>query len=154
MAINGISAEARKEVAQGLSELLADTYTLYLKTHGYHWNVTGPMFGTLHVMFEEQYAEMAAAVDEIAERIRALDHHAPGSFAEFKPLTEIAEASGVPEAMEMVKDLIAGHETLITRARGLVSTAEEVEDVATADLVTTRIDAHEKAAWMLRATAS
>ncbi len=154
MAINGISAEARKEVAQGLSELLADTYTLYLKTHGYHWNVTGPMFGTLHVMFEEQYAEMAAAVDEIAERIRALDHHAPGSFAEFKPLTVIAEASGVPEAMEMVKDLIAGHETLITRARGLVSTAEEVEDVATADLVTTRIDAHEKAAWMLRATAS
>lgn len=155
MATNtGISAEARKEVAQGLSELLADTYTLYLKTHGYHWNVTGPMFRTLHLMFEEQYVELGAAVDEIAERIRALDHHAPGSFAEFKPLTEVSEASGVPEAMEMVKDLVKGHETLIARARALVTTAEEVDDVATADLVTSRIDAHEKTAWMLRSTAA
>lgn len=150
----GITAEARKEIAQGLSGLLADTYTLYLKTHGYHWNVTGPMFRTLHLMFEEQYVELAAAIDEIAERIRALDSHAPASFAEFKALSEIPEADGVPEAMEMVKDLIEGHETLITNARELVGTAEEADDVATADLVTTRIDVHEKTAWMLRATAS
>ncbi len=154
MTNNGISAEARKEIAQGLSELLADSYILYLKTHGYHWNVTGPMFRTLHLMFEEQYVELGAAVDEIAERIRALDHHAPASFAEFKALAEIPEADGVPEAMEMVKDLAKGHETLIKRARLLVTTAEEAEDVATADLVTTRIDVHEKTAWMLRATAS
>lgn len=150
----GITAEGRKEVAEGLSELLADTYTLYLKTHGYHWNVTGPMFRTLHLMFEEQYVELGAAVDEIAERIRALGRHAPASFAEFKALGEIPEADGVPEAMEMVKDLIEGHETVIKGARDLVAMAEEANDVATADLVTTRIDTHEKTAWMLRATAS
>lgn len=149
-----IADEARKEIAQGLSELLADSYTLYLKTHGYHWNVTGPMFRSLHLMFEEQYVELGTAVDEIAERIRALDAHAPASFAEFKVLSAIPEADGVPDAMEMVKDLSKGHETLIERARKLVTAAEEADDVATADLVTGRIDVHEKTAWMLRATAS
>lgn len=151
---NGITAEARKEISEGLSGLLADTYTLYLKTHGYHWNVTGPMFRNLHLMFEEQYVELGTAVDVIAERIRALGSHAPASFTEFKALSEIPEADGVPEAMDMVKDLIKGHETLVKGARALVTTAEEADDVATADLVTTRIDTHEKTAWMLRATAS
>ena len=150
----GITAEARKEIAEGLSGLLADTYTLYLKTHGYHWNVTGPMFRTLHVMFEEQYVELGAAVDDIAERIRALGSHAPASFAEFTALSDIPEADGVPEALEMVRDLVDGHETLIKGARELVALAEEADDVATADLVTTRIDAHEKTAWMLRSTAA
>ena len=151
---NGISAETRKNLAEGLAGLLADTYTLYLKTHGYHWNVTGPMFRTLHLMFEEQYEELGGAVDEIAERIRSLDHFAPASFSEFSSLTEIAEAEGVPEAMEMVKDLADGHQTLAKRARELVTAAEEADDVATADLMTGRVDVHEKTAWMLRATAA
>ena len=150
---NGITDEARKELAEGLAELLADTYGLYLKTHGYHWNVEGPMFRTLHLMFEEQYQELATAVDDIAERIRALGRYAPASYTEFASLSEIPEAKSVPEAMEMVKDLADGHEALVARARKLVSAAEEANDVATADLVTGRIEVHEKTAWMLRSTA-
>jgi starvation-inducible DNA-binding protein len=146
MEINtGISDTARKEIAEGLSRLLADTYTLYLKTHGYHWNVTGPMFRSLHLMFEEEYLELRDAVDEIAERVRALDHKAPGSYK---------EDSGDPEALEMVRRLVAGHETVIRTAREVVEIAEAADDVATADMATGRIEVHEKTAWMLRATAS
>jgi starvation-inducible DNA-binding protein len=150
----GIAGEARKEIAEGLSRLLADTYTLYLKTHGYHWNVKGPMFRTLHLMFEEEYMELRDAVDEIAERILALGHPAPASYAEYAQIGSVDDEAGSPEAMEMVRRLVQGHEAVIRTARAVVKTAEAAGDVATADLTTTRIEIHEKTAWMLRATAS
>jgi starvation-inducible DNA-binding protein len=155
MEINtGITDSAREEIAEGLSRLLADTYTLYLKTHNYHWNVTGPMFRSLHLMFEEEYMDLREAVDVIAERIRALDHPAPGSYAEFAKLSSVADEAGAPDAMEMVRRLVDGHEAVIRTARPLVETAEAGGDVATADLATERIEVHEKTAWMLRSTAS
>lgn len=150
----GITEEARTEIAAGLSRLMADTYTLYLTTHGYHWNVTGPLFHSLHQMFEDEYLELWAAVDVIAERIRALDSLAPGSSTEIAALTSVEEGGGSPEALEMVARLVAGHETVIRTAREVVETAEEGGDVATADLATGRIEIHEKTAWMLRATNS
>lgn len=155
MEINtGIPDTARKEIAEVLSRLLADTYTLYLKTHGYHWNVTGPMFRSLHLMFEEQYVELRDAVDEIAERIRAVGYLAPASYRELARLTTVPEAEGTPEALDMVRSLVEGHEAVIRTARGLVDTAEAGGDVATADLASERLEVHEKTAWMLRATAS
>lgn len=150
----GLAEGDRKEIAQQLSALLADTYTLYVKTHGYHWNVSGPMFRSLHLMFEEQYTELQEAVDVIAERILALGHPAPGSYGEFASLATVKDEEGVPEAMEMVRRLVDAHEATIRTARALVETAESAGDVATADLATQRIDIHEKTAWMLRATAS
>ena len=146
----GIGAEDRKAVAHGLSKLLADSYTLYLKTHNYHWNVTGKMFATLHNLFEEQYSELASAVDEIAERIRALGEFAPGSYSDYSELAQVKEAKGVPEALGMVQDLLESHETVARTARSVFSAAEKGNDEATIDLLTTRIQLHEKTAWMLR----
>jgi starvation-inducible DNA-binding protein len=143
---------ARAGIADALSRLLADTYTLYLKTQNYHWNVEGPQFHALHTMFEEQYIELRTAVDRIAERIRALGHPAPGSYAEYAGLTKIAEAApGIAGASDMVDALASGHEMLAGTARTAVGTAEEAGDVATADLATNRVEVHEKTAWMLRA---
>ena len=150
----GIDDTARREIAEGLSRLLADSYTLYLKTHGYHWNVTGPMFRSLHLMFEEQYIELADAVDALAERIRALGVAAPASYAEFARLASVDTEGDATDAIEMVRHLIEGHETLIRTAREVAKTAEAASDLATADLATQRIDIHEKTAWMLRATAA
>lgn len=147
----GIPEASRKEVAQGLSRLLADSYTLYLKTHNFHWNVTGPMFNTLHLMFEQQYTELSTAVDIIAERIRALGEFAPGSYADFAKLTTIAEATGVPPAKEMIHQLLVGHETVARTARSIFPAAEKGSDEASLDLLTGRIQIHEKTAWMLRA---
>lgn len=146
----GIPEKARKAIAQGLSVLLADSYTLYLKTHNFHWNVTGPMFQTLHLMFETHYNELALAVDLVAERIRALGVFAPGSYAAYGKLSNIEEATDVPAATEMVRQLITGHETCAKTARALFPVAEEAGDQVTADLVTQRMQAHEKTAWMLR----
>lgn len=146
----GISAEDRERLAEATSKLLADSYTLYLKTHNFHWNVTGPMFNTLHLMFEQHYLELATAVDLIAERIRALGHHAPGSYAAYNRLATVKDSDAVPAAMEMVKELVEGHEAVIRTARSAVSLAEEVGDQATADLGTQRLQIHEKTAWMLR----
>jgi starvation-inducible DNA-binding protein len=146
----GIPAKQRKEIADGLSRLLADTYTLYLKTHNYHWNVTGPMFQTLHTMFEQQYTELATAVDEVAERIRALGHPAPGSYAAFAKLSSVHEAEGTPSAEDMVRDLVSGNETVAKTARSIFDAADEGKDEATADLLTQRMSVHEKTAWMLR----
>lgn len=148
----GIEEGARKDLAEGLSSLLADTYALYLKTHMYHWNVTGTSFHSLHQMFEEQYLEMRDAVDVIAERIRALGSFAPGSYSEFMRLASVPDEEGVPAAEEMVLRLGIGHELLIRAARPLVAEAERADDVATADLVTQRITVHEKTAWMLRSS--
>jgi starvation-inducible DNA-binding protein len=145
-----ISNEQKKEIAAGLSVLLADTYTLYLKTHNFHWNVTGPMFQTLHLMFETHYTEMALAVDLVAERIRALEQHAPGSYAEFGKLTTIKEAVGVPKAQDMIRQLLEGHEVVIQTARRVFPAAERAGDQATMDLLTQRLQLHEKTAWMLR----
>jgi len=151
MQINtGIAAEDRATIAENLSRLLADTYTLYLKTHGFHWNVTGPMFQTLHTMFEQQYTELWTALDEIAERIRSLGQPAPGSYAAFAKLTSIQEEEGVPEAKEMVRQLVAGHEAVAKTARSIFPTAEDGQDEVTADLLTQRMQVHEKTAWMLR----
>jgi starvation-inducible DNA-binding protein len=150
----GIPEQARKEISEGLSALLADTYTLYLKTQGYHWNVTGPMFRNLHLMFEEEYIDLRDAADLLAERILALGHPAPASYTEFTRLATVPDEEGVPEAMEMVRRLVDGHEAVIRTAREVVSKAEEASDVATADLVTSRIEVHEKTAWMLRATSA
>lgn len=150
----GIDPKAREEIAGGLAALLADTYTLYLKTHAYHWNVTGQMFRSLHLMFEEEYMELREAVDVIAERIRALGHLAPGSYSELGKLSSVPDEEGAPEAMEMVRRLVGGHEAVIRTARNVVQAAEEAGDVATADMATARIEIHEKTAWMLRATAS
>jgi len=146
----GISGTDRKAVTGELAVLLANTYTLYLKSHNYHWNVTGPMFQTLHLMFETHYTEMWGAVDIIAERIRSLGEPAPATYAEFAQLTSIDEPSGVPVALDMVRDLVDGHETVVRTARDLVRTAEAAGDAATADLATQRIEIHEKTAWMLR----
>lgn len=147
----GIEAKDRKELAEGLSTLLADSYTLYVKTQNYHWNVTGPMFRSLHMMFEEEYTELAAAVDEIAERIRALGHYAPGGFAAFQKRSNVGDApEKVPSATEMIRDLVEGNETVVRTARKVLSTAEDAGDEGTADLATQRLRVHEKAAWMLR----
>ncbi len=146
----GISPEHRQKLADELSRLLADSYTLYLKTHNFHWNVTGPMFQTLHVMFEEHYTELALAVDLIAERIRALGFPAPGSYAAYARLSSVSDTDGVPSAMEMIKLLVEAHETVIRTAREATNAAEEAGDQATADLGTQRLQIHEKTAWMLR----
>jgi starvation-inducible DNA-binding protein len=146
----GIAEQDRAAIAQGLSKLLADSYTLYLKTHNYHWNVTGPMFNTLHLMFEQHYTELALAVDVIAERIRALGHPAPGSYAAFARLTGIAEEEGVPRAEEMIRQLVAGQQTVVRTARSIFPTVEAANDQPTADLLTQRMQVHEKNAWMLR----
>jgi starvation-inducible DNA-binding protein len=146
----GINEQDRKQIADGLSRLLADTYTLYLKTHNFHWNVTGPMFQTLHLMFEQEYNELALAVDLIAERIRALGNPAPGSYAAFSKLTSIREEEGVPSAERMIQQLLDGQETVIRTARSLFPLVEEVNDQPTADLLTQRMQVHEKTAWMLR----
>ncbi|HLL76120.1 MAG TPA: Dps family protein [Pyrinomonadaceae bacterium] len=146
----GIDEKDRQEIAAGLSRLLADNFTLYLKTHNFHWNVTGPMFRTLHVMFEEQYNELWAANDVIAERIRTLGLFAPGTFSEFTALASIKEEAGVPAAMRMVRQLVDGHEAAARTARGVLETAENANDAPTADLLTERLQVHEKTAWMLR----
>lgn len=146
----GISQSDRQEITDGLSRLLADSYTLYLKTHNFHWNVTGPMFQTLHLMFEGQYNELALAVDLIAERIRSLGHYAPGSYAEYSKLSSIEEANGVPPAKDMIRQLVQGHEAVARTARGIFPAAEKAHDEATADLLTQRIQIHEKTSWMLR----
>jgi starvation-inducible DNA-binding protein len=146
----GIDADTRKEIADGLSRLLADTYTLYLKTHYFHWNVTGPMFQTLHLMFETQYTELALAVDLIAERIRALGFPAPGSYTEYAKLSSIPETTGVPKATEMIKLLVEGQEAVCRTARSIYAVAEKASDEPTADLLTQRLQLHEKTAWMLR----
>ena len=146
----GISDKDRKEIADGLSHLLADTYTLYLKTHNFHWNVTGPMFNTLHLMFEAQYNELALAVDLIAERIRALGEFAPGSYGAYAKLSVIKEANGVPSAEGMIKELVEGQEAVARTARALFPVVERSNDEPTADLLTQRLQVHEKTAWMLR----
>lgn len=146
----GIAEKERKKIADGLSRLLADTYTLYLKTHNYHWNVEGPMFQTLHTMFELQYTELALAVDLIAERIRALGHYAPGSYAQYAKLSSIKEETGVPGAQEMIKDLVKGNEAVSKTARALFPVVDKSSDEPTADLLTQRMQIHEKTAWMLR----
>jgi starvation-inducible DNA-binding protein len=146
----GINEAKRKAIAEGLSHVLADTYTLYLKTHNFHWNVTGPLFNTLHLMFEEQYNALAMAVDQIAERIRSLGFPAPGSYAQFQKLTSIKEETGVPKAEEMIKQLVEANECVVRTARKLFTETEEANDEATADLLTERMEAHEKTAWMLR----
>ena len=146
----GIPTEDRKAIADGLSRLLADSYTLYLKTHNFHWNVKGPMFQTLHLLFETQYNELALAVDLVAERIRALGHPAPGTYAEFLKLTTIKETLGVPSAREMIKDLVSGQEAVVRTARSIFPVVEKVSDEPSADLLTQRMQIHEKNAWMLR----
>ena len=146
----GISDKDRKFVAGGLSKLLADTYTLYLKTHSFHWNVEGPMFQTLHVMFMGQYTEMWNALDIIAERIRSLGHYAPGTYSEFVKLTSIKESKSIPKATKMVEELIQGHEAVIKTAREIFGAAEDAKDQTTMDVLTQRLDIHEKTAWMLR----
>jgi len=146
----GIKDQDRVRLAKELSRLLADSYTLYLKTHNFHWNVTGPMFRTLHLMFEQQYMELALAVDTIAERIRALGHPAPGSYAAFTKLATIQDTDGVPKAAEMIALLVEGQEAVVRTARKTLSVAEKAGDQATADLATQRLQVHEKTAWMLR----
>jgi len=146
----GIDEKSRKQVADGLSRLLADTYTLYLMTHNFHWNVTGPMFQTLHLMFETQYNELWLATDTVAERIRALGFTAPATYSEFAKRTSIAEPNGIPEATAMVRQLVEGHETVIRTAREILSEAEKANDQVTVDLLTQRLQTHEKTAWMLR----
>lgn len=146
----GIDAADRKEIADGLSRVLADSYTLYLKTHNFHWNVTGPQFNTLHTMFETQYTELATAVDDIAERIRALGEPAPGSYAQFAKLTSITEETGTPNAEDMIRQMVEGQETVARTARSVLPLADKADDEPTADLLTQRIQLHEKHAWMLR----
>ncbi|TMS59497.1 DNA starvation/stationary phase protection protein [Imbroritus primus] len=146
----GINDKDRKKIADGLSRLLADTYTLYLKTHNFHWNVTGPMFNTLHLMFETQYTELALAVDLIAERIRALGYPAPGTYKEYARLSSIAETEGVPNAEEMIRLLVEGQEAVTRTARSIFPTVDAASDEPSADLLTQRMQTHEKNAWMLR----
>lgn len=146
----GIKEKDRKAIAEGVSRLLADTYSLYLKTHYFHWNVTGPMFNTLHIMFEAQYTELALAVDLVAERIRSLDVYAPGTYSQFAKLSSIKEADGVPKAQDMIKELVAGHEAVCRTARSVFPAAEAAADEATKDLLTQRLQLHEKTSWMLR----
>ncbi|MBN2886413.1 MAG: DNA starvation/stationary phase protection protein [Chromatiaceae bacterium] len=147
----GIPDEQRRAIAEGLSRFLADSYTLYLKTHNFHWNVEGPMFNTLHLMFETQYNELALAVDQIAERIRALGFPAPGSYREFAELATVQDASGKPTATEMLSQLASDQEAVTRTAREVFRLAEEASDQPTADLLTQRMQVHEKTAWMLRA---
>ena len=150
-AINiGINPSARAKIAQGLSTLLADSYTLYLMTHNFHWNVTGPMFNTLHLMFMEQYTEQWNALDVIAERIRALGHPAPGTYKQFGKLASIKDVEGVPKATDMIKHLVAAQEATARTARELFPLVDEANDQPTADLLTQRLEVHEKTAWMLR----
>ena len=146
----GISDKDRKKIAEGLSRLLADTFTLYLKTHNFHWNVTGPMFNTLHLMFEAQYNELWLAVDSVAERIRTLGVAAPGTFGDFAKLSSVPEANGVPAAEEMIRQLVEGHEAVVRTARAIFPLADAASDEPTADLLTQRLQVHEKTAWMLR----
>lgn len=146
----GINDQDRKDIADALSKVLADTYMLYLKTHNYHWNVTGELFHSLHEQFEEQYIDLADAVDEIAERIRALGHRAPGTFIEFDELTSLKEDQEEPEALEMVRRLALGNEKILRTAREALEPAKKAEDEATVDLITQRLHVHAKTAWMLR----
>ena len=146
----GISNEDRERIAEGLSKLLADSYTLYLKTHNFHWNVEGPLFNTLHLMFEGHYTELATAVDEIAERIRALGVKAPGSYSAYAALASVSEAEGNESAEEMIRQLVIGQETVVRTAREAFTAAEDANDEPTADLLTQRMQIHEKNAWMLR----
>ncbi|AFY46858.1 DNA-binding ferritin-like protein (oxidative damage protectant) [Nostoc sp. PCC 7524] len=146
----GIDEDSRAKIAEGLSRMLADTYTLYLKTHNFHWNVTGPMFQTLHLMFETQYTELALAVDLIAERIRALGYPAPGTYSEYVNLSSIPETPGVPKAKDMIRLLVEGQEAVVRTARSIFPIVDEVNDEPTADLLTQRMQVHEKTAWMLR----
>ncbi|HXY22047.1 MAG TPA: Dps family protein [Burkholderiaceae bacterium] len=147
----GISEQDRAQIVKGLSKLLADTYTLYLTTHNFHWNVTGPMFNTLHAMFMTQYTELWNAVDPIAERIRSLGHWAPGSYAQFGSLASVPDApESPPKALDMVRTLVKGHETVARTARELFAVAAKADDQPTTDLLTQRLDIHEKTAWMLR----
>ncbi len=146
----GINEKDRKGIAEGLNRLLADSYTLYLMTHNFHWNVKGPMFNTLHLMFEQQYNELALAVDTIAERIRALGYPAPGTYSEFAALSSIKEVKGQPKAEDMIKHLVKGQESVVKTARSLFPIVEAASDEPTADLLTQRMQLHEKTAWMLR----
>ncbi len=147
----GLSADDRGAIAGGLSRLLADTYTLYLTTHNFHWNVTGPMFNSLHAMFMAQYTELWNAVDPIAERIRSLGHPAPGSYAQYAQLASVPDAPAVPpRAMAMVKILVDGHEAVARTARAVFPLADKAGDEPTADLLTQRLTVHEQQAWMLR----
>jgi starvation-inducible DNA-binding protein len=146
----GIDKKDRKAIADGLSHLLADTYTLYLKTHNYHWNVTGPMFQTLHLMFQTQYNELWLAVDLVAERIRTLGQVAPGTYKSFSKLASIKEEEGVPKATDMIRNLVKGHEQAAKTARSILPLADKASDAPTADLLTQRLQLHEKTAWMLR----
>lgn len=148
----GINEHDRIEIAEGLKKLLADTYTLYLQTHNFHWNVTGPQFRELHLMFEEHYTELAVAVDDIAERIRTIGVAAPGTYKAFAQLSSIAEVEGVPPSETMVELLTQGHEAVIRTARAVLKTAQQADDESTASLVGDRMRIHEKNAWMLRAT--
>lgn len=150
----GIDDATRREIASALSRLLADSYTLYLKTHNFHWNVTGPMFQTLHLMFEQQYTELALAVDLIAERIRALGVLAPGTYRDFSRLTSIQEEAEVPRAEEMIRSLLQGQEAVIRTARSAFTVADKASDQPTMDLLTQRMQIHEKTAWMLRSLLS
>jgi starvation-inducible DNA-binding protein len=146
----GIDEATRSEIAEGLARLLADSYTLYLKTHNFHWNVTGPMFQTLHDMFEAQYTELAQAVDQIAERIRSLGFQAPGSYARFAELTSIPEETGHPGANDMLNQLVADQETVVRTAREVFPVVDRAGDEPTADVLTQRMQVHEKTAWMMR----
>ena len=146
----GIDEKQRAQIAEGLSRVLADTYTLYLQTHNFHWNVTGPMFNTLHLMFEQQYNELALAVDQIAERIRALGFPAPGSYQDYASLTRVKEVTGVPSAEEMIRILVKGQEAVVRTAREVFPVVEKANDEPTADQLTQRMQVHEKTAWMLR----
>ena len=146
----GIPADQRANIAEGLGRVLADSTVLYAKTHGFHWNVTGPMFNTLHLMFMEQYTELLTALDEIAERIRALGHKAPFGVSIYSSLSTIPETEGVPAAMEMVRELVQGHEAVARTIRVVFAMADEANDQPTADLLTQRLQIHEKTAWMLR----
>jgi len=146
----GINARDRVKIAEGLSRLLADTYVLYLKTHNFHWNVEGPMFQTLHQMFMDQYTEAWNAIDPIAERIRALGHYAPGSYRQYMKLASVKESEGVPRADRMIRELIEGQEAVARTARSVLPIADEANDQPTLDLLTQRLDVHEKNAWMLR----
>lgn len=146
----GIAEQDRQSIADGLSRLLADSYTLYLQTHNFHWNVTGPRFRDLHLMFEEHYTELATAVDDIAERIRALDVPAPGTYKAFAALTSIQDVEGVPSAAEMVGILTRGHEQVVKTCREVLVAAQQADDESSAALVSDRMRVHEKTAWMLR----
>ncbi len=146
----GIDSKHREQIALGLSKVLADSYTLYLKTHNFHWNVTGPMFQTLHLMFEQHYNELALAVDAVAERVRALGFPAPGTYKQFVALSSIQEEDAIPKAQDMIRLLVQGHEAVARTARAAFVTAEEANDQPTCDLLTQRMQIHEKTAWMLR----